>query len=321
MKYHRIESVCIFGSVARASTDSLSDRDVLVICDDSQRTAQLAAEWREMHWSVSAYTSSRFLRMVDAGSLFVQHLKHEGIILADENGWLSGCLQRAKPKSSYLDDAISSVFLARPIERFEADAQLENNLIAADLGYVSIRNFGICYLADKGRLTFDYSKIISNISKDFNLDGKETRLLESLRLGKVAYRKRFDGFRLKGSIGQLRSVLSKYFVSTPLGQIELNQPTRFLGGGYTMLRDFEASIVSQLGRCPSKSELEVQGLSEVWRWVRNPRSYSWSIRNASRDELNGLIRTIVTPSESNLFSRSPNFQSPLAAPQRAIIRI
>ena len=36
MRKDGIESVCVYGSTARASTDELSDRDILIIADDKE---------------------------------------------------------------------------------------------------------------------------------------------------------------------------------------------------------------------------------------------------------------------------------------------
>ena len=53
--------------------------------------------------------------MIQSGSLFIQHLKLEGIIIEDNGGWLFDTLDQAKPKKSYISDAAASVSLALPI--------------------------------------------------------------------------------------------------------------------------------------------------------------------------------------------------------------
>ena len=285
MSESSIESVCVFGSSARSSTDELSDRDVLILADDNFRRDQLVTLWRQRGWSVAVYSPSRLLRIITSGSLFIQHLKLEGIIVEDKGGWLSDKLDKAKLKKSYTNDAMASVSLALPIERFDSDALIKNNLLTADLGYIAIRNFGICYLADKKKLSFDYGQIVSRLGKDFGLDRREIELLKSLRAGKVSYRESTECAWLDGSIGDLRYVLSKLFVDKPLVQIDNGSPTRRLAGGYAMLRDFEASVVARLGRCPTEPELLASGMEKIWNWVRDPRTYSWNIRSISLRDL------------------------------------
>lgn len=53
-----------------------------------------------------------------------------------------------------------------------------------------------------------------------------------------------------------------------------------------MLRDFEAMVVAKLGRCPTEYEILNMGLEKAWKWVRDPRTYAWNVRNISLNELN-----------------------------------
>lgn len=285
MSRTRIESVCVFGSSARGSADKMSDRDVLIVSNDKDRRDNVVAQWHQKGWSTAVYSPTRLASMIAAGSLFIQHLRLEGIILEDNNGWLRGALNKAKPKSSYEKDALDSISLALPIERFEENSSIRNNLITADLAYVSTRNYGICYLADQGQLSFEYSQVVCRLGEHFKLDETEVSLLQSLRAGKAAYRGAVECPRLQGSVGELRSVLSKLFVDRPMEQIDHDLPARRLAGGYTMLRDFEASIVAELGRCPTEAELSAKGLNQIWKWVRDPRAYSWSVRNFRESDL------------------------------------
>ncbi len=312
MNNERIESVCVFGSSARGSSDSLSDRDLLVISDSSIRRRQLAELWSMQNWSVASYTPARFNSLVQSGSLFVQHLRHEGKIVRDTGNWLRRHLAKARPKESYSLDAANSVLLAAPVERFEIDAPIAHSLLATDVSYVAVRNFGICHLADKGSLSFDYSKIVEAIGKDLHLNRSEVSLLSSLRKGKVAYRKGLDSIPLTGSVGQLRAVLSKVFVHRPLAQVEEETPVRWLGGGYPMLRDFEASVITQLGKLPSQADIQQYGLEKIWKWVLNPRTYSWSVRNLSLGDLNeDNKRVAATITYCRSSDRAESFSIPL----------
>ena len=101
-------SVCIFGSVARKNQDSLSDKDALIIFDGSETCKELKRQWSGQGWSVVNYTDKRLTKMADAGSLFVQHLKQEGIILEDANNVLCDLLASYEPKEDYSDQIIES---------------------------------------------------------------------------------------------------------------------------------------------------------------------------------------------------------------------
>ena len=279
-----IESVCVFGSTARNSTDCLSDRDVLIVCDDSSRRNQIRGSWRRNGWSVATYSPSRLLKMIAAKSLFIQHLKDEGIIVEDRGSWLQDKLSEAQKKHSYEMDANLSVLLALPIERFNSESLIGETLLAADLAYVATRNFGICYLANKEKSVFDYDEIVECLRIEFELSLAETRILKFLRPAKTAYREKIDCLPQSGTIDDLRRVLSKFFVHRPLSRIDTCMPTRWLGGGYSTLRDLEALIVTRLGRLPTNIELENNRLQTVWKWINNPRAYSWQIRNSEIEQ-------------------------------------
>ena len=289
MNESHVESVCIFGSAARNSTDQHSDRDVLVVAGDRQRRSELGAYWSRQGWSVASYTPHRFRRIVDARSLFVQHLKLEGRIVTDSSEWLSEILRRAKPKKSYANDAATSVALAKPIERFEFDFLISDRLISADLAYVALRNFGICYLADRNQLSFDYSQIVDRLTSEFDLTSIERDLLVALRIAKSCYRKDIGCADMGWSIGRLGSVLSKFFVSSPIGVIDPESPVRRLEGGYSNLRDFEASVVARIGRKPNEPEIRSMGLERIWRWITRPSDYTWRVRNCLDGKLECLF--------------------------------
>ncbi len=285
MTNSRIESVCVFGSAARSSVDQLSDRDVLIVSNDRYRRQHLVNYWKRAGWSVAIYSPGRILKMVQAGSLFIQHIKLEGILLQDHDGWLEHLLQSAKEKQSYETDAKASVSLALPIERFSADESIEQNLIVSDLAYVAVRNFGICYLANRGVMIFDYYRIADHLGKDFGLNTRELELLYSFRTGKATYRGMERWGQVPGTVKEVRSILSKFFSSRPLGEIETDTPIRDLGNGYTMLRDFEAAAVSRIGRYGTVNPSSLIGLSRVFKLIRDPRTYAWDVRNLALSDL------------------------------------
>ena len=286
MSRFRIESVCVFGSSARMMTDCLSDRDVLVVVNDGIRRDEIVKHWRKKGWSVAVYSPHRLLNMIESASLFILHLQLEGIIVEDANGWLARQLRDARPKLSYNIDAQRSVFLALPLERLDENTTVSEQLIAADLAYVATRNFGVCYLADRDRLTFDYTQIIEYLGKDFHLSVEEVALLKSLRSGKVAYRTKRPCSEVRCTVRELRTLLSKFFVERPLCEVEHNTPIRNLGSsGYCTLRDFEAWLVSRVNQDCIEQTAFNEFFNRVLNWICDPRYYSWSIRNICSKDL------------------------------------
>lgn len=292
MKEKFVQSVCVFGSVARSNSDCMSDKDILIICSDPHQRKLLEKEWVAKGWSASVYSPSRFIALVEAGSLFVQHLKLEGIIVSDHDNWLKDVLKFARPKPSYSHDARNSIDLALPIERFNNDLLVSENSIVADLAFVCIRNFGINYLADAGNFIFDFEKIADEVRRNFTVSNSEIELLYSLRAGKSAYRSGLTRASLPGTIGDLKSLLGKIFPERPLGTIKSIAQLRNLNSGYARLRDLEAAVVSGLGGAPSIVELNRLGIEDVWRLVTRPHDYSWQVRNFGSSSC--LSRTMST---------------------------
>ena len=289
-----VESICEFGATARGTADGLSDRDVLIVASERCRSSELKTRWTKQGWSVAVYSPSRFEKMCDQGSLFVQHLKLEGRLLFDEGGWLESRLRHSQPKDSYKSDASASVALALPMERFPEDETISQRLIVADLGFVAFRNFGICHLSNTGRLSFDFGEIVARVAGDLSLTSREKELLLRLRLGKANYRSGQECSSLDASIGELRRLLSKVFEARPLGRISADAPVRRLTGGYAMLRDFEARILANLGHAPSEEDIRGTGLSQVWNWVRDPRTYSWNVKNFSTTDFHSVDFSLRT---------------------------
>ncbi len=293
-----VESICIFGSVARATVDELSDKDVLIVVSDPARRIELSNSWQSLGWSVSAYSPKRFDAIYRAGSLFVQHLRLEGQVVSDPGGWLTQRLHRYRPKRTYTLEAQNSVSLALPIERFVDDRPIQASLLAADLAYVSVRNFGVCELADRGSYTFDYDHIVDAVSDIRGLSPYETKLVRSLRLGKSNYRSDKQLSHFDGSIGDLKDIIGKIFPNRRLRTLPVEARPRCLGTGYSSLRDIEATVVSRLGRLPTIREIESGGLMPVWKLVQRPSHYTWSIRQV------GLSHHLLPTFGGNLSEKS-----------------
>lgn len=310
MTHSPIESVCVFGSVARARTDRLSDKDVLIVADQVHRRSELKRSWEAEGWSVSVYTPSRLEAIIKAGSLFAQHLKHEGIIVSDLEGWLSRRLQRAAMKKCYLHDARMSVELALPIERFNSDLHLQTCPIVADLAFVSVRNFGVSLLANSGRLVFDYERIVCDAGSLVGLSDREMKLLLSLRFGKVKYRYSGMSGRIEGTVGELQRVISKLFPHRPISPIQPNAPLRDFVSGYARLRDLEAAVLATLGGYPTSTQLRALNLERIWSWVISPKDYAWNIRNKFLDfnmvDFEEVVADFSVPRNLFDFQRCPS---------------
>lgn len=276
MKKNSIESICVFGSAARQTSDSLSDKDVLIVSDDTRRRRRLAKLWKQKGWSVAAYSPSQITGMIRHGSLFIQHLKREGKFLTDRNYWLGQHLAEAVPKSTYRIDQLRSIDLIKPVERLGSDKW--EGLLAADLAFVFFRNFGIYSLAEKRVYEFDYSRVIEFLASEHKLSSEESDLLFGLRERKVAYRTRRESVASGMDTDILINVCRKVCSSSGLTRIGTSSPIRVFPLRFASLRDAEAKLVALFDIRMLDAGGAGKMLSSVWQAVTSPREYSLTIR-------------------------------------------
>ena len=253
-------SICIFGSAARGNLDSHSDKDLLVVSAAKVDGEALAASFSQAGWSAKILTYADIERLAEAGSLFLQHIKREGIVLYDHNKRLGSILTIANRSTVNLPSALSDMnYLLNEFSPTSAWARL----CYADISYVLIRNAAINLLAENELILFDYSKIIEILSYEYNLLESERRGLEYLRIYKAKYRRRnlsdvrFLDPALKGA--------SKIFGGKKYSYKKYN--------GYQRLRNLELSVV-ELGDPRALDLLENDDpFHSVWQLIKNPCDY------------------------------------------------
>jgi hypothetical protein len=93
----------LFGSHARGDADGSSDTDVAVFADAYSAEelrkvrAELEKEGSNSQTVISLYSTGTTEFMAQQGSLFLWHLKLEGRILTDKDGWLAKLLSHLPP--------------------------------------------------------------------------------------------------------------------------------------------------------------------------------------------------------------------------------
>src|SRR4051812_23386179 len=110
-------STCIFGSTARNRCDHYSDRDILVVAPSKRELEDMSDHWSDLGWSVASFTHQQILNMAHRGSLFLQHLKQEAIILDDDECFLARLMEKYRPKHNYDDELGDSIDLLRDLQR------------------------------------------------------------------------------------------------------------------------------------------------------------------------------------------------------------
>jgi len=267
-------SICVYGSFARGTCDDLSDRDVLIIGDSAEACETTARLWREGGWNVALFSTDRFESMARFGSLFVQHLKCEGLVVAD-NGFLRSTLDAFLPAASYREQLHHAL---EPIEWLDGkDDSYWRRLCLADILFVAIRNAAVTWQAMSGRPMFDFRSLINNLADECQLLPNEHQALLNLRMLKCAYRNRECSAEVASSWSDISVAarrLRDYMNSAQLLHVvDNNSVSDFRPNAYYALRQFELDLL----RVHDPRVLDAAGPSDiyfdVWQLIRNPTAY------------------------------------------------
>lgn len=112
-----VEGVMLYGSTARGSAGARSDVDVLAVVRQRPRSEF------DGELAVTAYLPGHLHAMAERGSLFVLHLRHDGIILHDPTGILADALAAYRSPAdcdrlaTVLTVVAQGLLAATPVER------------------------------------------------------------------------------------------------------------------------------------------------------------------------------------------------------------
>lgn len=266
-----------FGSSARGDADALSDRDFLIVDDDIRVLRERSAALRAEGFSVASYTFCKLEHLSRVGALFVQHLRLEAKVSVDRDGRLTRLLASFRPKSSYSAEIAENGALARLIDRIPPGPVAE--MWAADVLYVTMRNFGVLSLAERGRYVFAYDAILDALREEGVLDREAVANLRQLRFMKSLYRG--DATGSHGVVGlKVRSALAglprdhfpQAISIVPAASVLSAQAPAVSSSPYLLLRDLEKRLIAArlVGWAPDLDDEFV----ELGRWIRNPRAYA-----------------------------------------------
>jgi len=178
-------AVAEFGSRYRKTADSLSDKDLLVVCPERFRR-KLYARYSDLGYSVTLLSKKQLERMQACGSLFIQHLKLESAIQIDAGSQLRTFLETCdlkEPNSEEIDKCKSTL---KFISAWPKDPIL--SAWKSDFLFCASRDYLIKVLARKRQLAFGLEDIERRATRLFGMTAKEFADLYSLREGKAAYR-------------------------------------------------------------------------------------------------------------------------------------
>jgi hypothetical protein len=270
-------SEAVFGSAARGDSDQLSDRDILIVDEDIHVLRARAAFLKAEGWSVASYTFKKLEALASQGALFIQHLKLESDILIDRGTRLEALLSSYRPKASYAKELNANFRLANLLSIIGKGSMSE--MWAADLLYVTVRNFGVLKLAGSGIHVYSFDRILHELVSSHVISNSVVQELRKLRFMKCLYRSGeavASGRVLRTVRASLAGLPCEAFpqnVELVGGDYILLSPPPSAGeAAYLVLRDLEKRLITaQFLNGGPVADLELQALQ---RWVADPRIYA-----------------------------------------------
>ncbi|HEV7411224.1 MAG TPA: hypothetical protein VGO01_22300 [Bradyrhizobium sp.] len=240
---------------------------MLIVAPSESDLAEVSRAWSSAGWSVARFTHQKMLKMADRGSLFLQHLKLEGLIVKDDDGFLASVLDQYRPKQEYENELHDSFGLLSDLSRLPSSYW--PTLCSADIAYVAIRNIAILRFASRGIYTFDYSDLVEQLAHENSISAAKLHALRHLRILKHGYRNRLTKLCPWRVLEDALECAEDLF-----GQSCCAQPqNRFSVSGYRGLRMLERYLVMKadprfLDRLPAHDPL-----ATAWALIRDPRDY------------------------------------------------
>ena len=269
-------AIAEFESICRGRSDEHSDRDLLVVCDSDQRY-RLVDRYKSEGYSVCALSPSQLLYMQQRGSLFVQHVRHEGRIRLDLDGafsrWLNSCALIPPAKTEIQRCRATIEF----ISTWPDDPRIEG--WRADFLYCVSRDLLIKSLAGCGILAFGLEDLEKGLGSIWRANFGGLANLAGLREAKVAYR---DGRPVPNGTSitiaaWLKELTELFRLSSPNpldSQAEVlihNLATRNFSSNYERLRSLEVAYL--VARCNNITHAQH---TLLMKHITSPNGYSSS---------------------------------------------
>lgn len=187
MKQHQpVDSIAVFGSLARGDRDQMSDRDILVVSDDSNTRRSSIAKLRRAGWSPVAFSWKRLERAGARKGLFIQHLKLEAGVLRDKDRRLQDFFDGFCAKPQYDQEIEESRNLLGVLESVP-DSQ-KGRYWALDVLGVGLRSIAVATLANHGIYHFSFNNILAGLLKIGVIKSGDLEILGGVREFKWRHR-------------------------------------------------------------------------------------------------------------------------------------
>ncbi|AER33421.1 nucleotidyltransferase domain-containing protein [Pantoea ananatis] len=269
-----------FGSITKGTMDKYSDIDLLIVCPDKQRKS-IHEKYKHTRYNISFFSNKQLFLMRDKGSLFLQHIKRDGVVLHDEGNALSSFLnscQFMSPDSHEIKRCESTLIF---INSLPDDVALLT--WKADFFYCVTRDFLIKKLAVEGVLAFNIDEIIDLSSIYFDFKKNDFDKFKKLRRVKAINR---EGGRCEFSSDDVSFMIHEWFniLSVKFNLISIDTSMRLIdclfkrehNSTYEALRCLEALYI-----LIEKNGINHIEHNKIMNYIKSPNFYR-SLQNSKK---------------------------------------
>lgn len=159
-----INAVMLFGSWARGENDLYSDMDILIVTESEtyEKYEMLSAEGKVDEDWLTIYSKKTLLKMKKYSSLFLWHLKKEGITLYKKNEFLNILLERLPAYTKTWEDLEQYQCICNDINDI---IQKESDTYVYEMALLAavIRNTCIAYCYLHGEMIFGRTEPVKRL--------------------------------------------------------------------------------------------------------------------------------------------------------------
>jgi hypothetical protein len=286
-------TIARFGSTCRADSDQHSDQDLLIICPP-HRKAGLLNKYQQQNYSVSFFTQRQLEKMQEKGSLFLQHLKAESLVIVDSGGefrrFIDSC-DFIPPQTSELiqcETALTTVLV------WPNDPRTDT--WKADWLYCLLRDYLVKRLAAEGSLVFGVLDITKAAKKKWGISDRQLLCLQQLRLNKALYREKASGGKVESSLfSEVKCLLETIgFMEREITfeyPVQLESLESSLNTNYQWLRALEGIYILAMSAGYAHPSHK-----QIMRMIQNPNLYHSSskiMHRKVRSYYSDVIRAVT----------------------------
>jgi len=250
-----------YGSKARGDSDLFSDSDILVI-------GGIPNILRSSGLDIVRYTKNRLKHLQEKESLFLIHLRDEGVIIKDHHHWMADFLRSIPdyiPNDQVLNKAFQNLSIAASIEPSTAVLPCWFDIL-----FVFLRDLLVKLNAVYKHYIFAPDRLLENLN--FKQKDKIQSILNISREIKSNYRKQC---RQKIFLDPLR--VSEIIINS------FNLDTSYIDAHEIIrnYRDFDPYLVLRLVEYSICMGNIRPNSKQLIKYIKNPARYAWDIRNAN----------------------------------------